>query len=136
MNNQVILIGNAGRDAELGYTANSLPLLKFSIAVTERYKEQEKTIWVRCTAFNKLAEAYAQRIKKGTQVLVEGKLDVNKWKDKTTGADKEMYSVIANTIRVIEKAPAGAYAQGGQTAQTSQAFGNFPPTMEEMDVPF
>lgn len=77
--NKVILLGRIGRIADLKYLENGTGVLSFSMAMNERWKDkegnkQEKTNWVNVTVWGKQAETVAQYFKKGSEILVEGKI--------------------------------------------------------------
>lgn len=77
--NKVILVGNLGKDPETTYTPNGLAIAKFSLATSEKRKNQsgdlvEKTEWHRITCFGKTAEIASQYLQKGRQVYIEGKI--------------------------------------------------------------
>jgi single-strand DNA-binding protein len=68
------------------YTPNGAAVCDFSVAVTRRFgsgdQRQEKTLWVRVSCWNKLAETANQYVRKGTQILVVGTIDLNVYLDK------------------------------------------------------
>ena len=83
--NKVILVGNLGRDPETRYTPDGSAITTVSIATTEVWKDksgekQEKTEWHRVVFFNrgnyKLGEIAGEYLKKGSQIYVEGKLQL------------------------------------------------------------
>jgi len=88
--NRVFLIGFAGKNAEVANTKNGTnKMANFSIATTDRWKDKntgermESSHWHRIVVFNnELAEFIGQRVKKGTMVMVTGKLMNRKWTDK------------------------------------------------------
>jgi len=92
--NRVTLIGNLGSDPEVRTLADGGTIVRFSIATSERWKDRhsgetrEQTEWHRVVIFNpglaKLAEQY---LRKGSKVLVEGKLRTSKWQDQS-GQDR------------------------------------------------
>ncbi|QES87524.1 single-stranded DNA-binding protein [Rhizosphaericola mali] len=67
-------IGNLGRDCQTN-EVNGRHVINFSIAHTERYKDQERTIWVECAYWTEKL-GIAPYLKKGTTVYVEGTPDV------------------------------------------------------------
>ncbi len=83
MSTQVTILGNTGRDVELRYTPQGLPVANFSVAsntVRNTPRGQEKkTDWYNVTAFGKQAETLAKYLQKGSQVLVRGKLSLSAW---------------------------------------------------------
>ena len=83
MSTQVTILGNTGRDVELRYTPQGLPVANFSVAsntVRNTPRGQEKkTDWYNVTAFGKQAETLAKYLQKGSQILVRGKLSLSAW---------------------------------------------------------
>jgi single-strand DNA-binding protein len=84
-----ILVGNLGRDPEMRYTPSGQAVTSFSVAVSEAYtsangEKVKKTIWFRVTAWGKQAENCNQYLKKGQQVLVDGRMSA----DPNTGGPK------------------------------------------------
>ena len=84
--NKVILIGHLGRDAETAYTASQIPVTKFSVATSSRWKDKqtgewkEETNWTNVTLWQ--GENVAPYLLKGTQLYVEGRLQTRSYEDK------------------------------------------------------
>jgi single-strand DNA-binding protein len=81
--------GNLGRDPEMRYTPSGQAVTSFSVASNRTYKSAagesvKETIWFRCSAWGKTAEICNQYLKKGSKVIVEGRLTP----DKATGGPK------------------------------------------------
>jgi len=77
--NQVTLAGNVGSINELRYTDSGTAVFGFSVAINSRYTNSageriEKTLWVRCTAWNAAAETLNQYLHKGDAILISGEL--------------------------------------------------------------
>jgi len=74
---KLIIIGNAGQDADLRYTPNGTPVVSFSVADNRRQKNGDQTltqtVWFRITAWEKLTEI-AKSIHKGDKLYIEGEL--------------------------------------------------------------
>ncbi len=85
---QMIIVGNVGRDPNLRYTQSGVPVCDFSVAVTRRFggkdggEKQEKTLWVKVTCWRNLGETANQYVRKGMQVMVVGTVDVSAYTDK------------------------------------------------------
>lgn len=83
MSTSISILGNTGREVELRYTPQGLPIANFSMASnTVRNTpegKQKKTDWFNVTAFGKVAETLARNLRKGSQILVQGKLTFNPW---------------------------------------------------------
>ncbi len=100
--NKVMLIGNAGRDAELRYTANGTAQSQFSLAVNFRRRGasgdwEEATEWFNIIVFGDQAERTSQYITKGKQLYVEGRLQTRSWDD-DAGQKHYRTEVIANQV--------------------------------------
>ena len=103
--NKVILIGNCGRDPEVRRTANGDPIVSFSIATSESWRDKatgekkEKTEWHNITIFNealgKIAEQY---VKKGSKVYLEGQLQTREYTDKD-GNQRKTSEVVLQRYR-------------------------------------
>jgi single-strand DNA-binding protein len=86
--NRVTLMGFTGRAPELRRTQGGKPVTTFSVATTERYRDQSsgqwvdgKTEWMNIVVWGEQAERAAREIVKGDLVSVEGKLRTRKWTD-------------------------------------------------------
>ena len=105
--NKIIVIGNVGRDPELRYTANGKSMVQFSIATNYRYQRpdgewEEQTEWFRVIAWNQLAERVMERIQKGSQAYVEGRLQTRTWTGQD-GRDRKEIEIIANQILRLDR---------------------------------
>ena len=108
----VILVGNLGRDPEMRYTPSGQAVTNFSVAVNDDYTSSsgervKRTIWVRVSTWGKQAENCNQYLKKGSKVLVEGRLTVDQatggprvWTGQD-GQTRASYEVSASTVRFL-----------------------------------
>jgi len=92
--NKVILVGNLGRDPEVRMTQSGDKVANLSIATSERWSDrdgnrQERTEWHRVVIFGKVAEVAERYLRKGSKLLIEGKLQTRKWTDQ---AGQERYT--------------------------------------------
>lgn len=106
MINRVILVGNAGRDAEVKKLENGTAVAGFSLATSENYKDksdewQSITTWHNIVCWRHLAEKAGKDVKKGTQVYVEGKISVREYTDKD-GVVKRVTDIVANQILTFD----------------------------------
>ena len=98
--NKVILVGRLGAKPESKETANGLGA-RFSLATSESYTSKatnqkvEKTEWHNVVVWGKLAEIVIQYLDKGSMVYLEGKLETQKYQDKT-GQDRYITKVVLN----------------------------------------
>jgi len=83
--NIIILKGNLTKDIELRYTPSGLAVGKSSIAITDGFGDKQKTFFFDLTFFGKTAEMVNQHFRKGSQILIHGKLAQETWTDNQTG---------------------------------------------------
>lgn len=81
---RVILVGNLGRDPEMRYLPSGDPVVNFTVAVGRRRRGTDgnwvdETDWFRVNCFRRNAEVADQYLKKGSQVLVEGQLQIRQY---------------------------------------------------------
>jgi single-strand DNA-binding protein len=100
MVNKILLIGRLGKDPEMRSTANGMSVLNFSMATTEKYKNEVQTTWHRVIVWGKHAEAIYPYLKKGGLVYCEGKLIIRDYEDKS-GQKRQAVEVVAHTIRLL-----------------------------------
>ena len=106
--NKVMIIGNAGRDAELRYLANGTPQSLFSLAVNNRRKNkqtgeyEDETEWFNVIIFGDTAERISQYITKGKSIYVEGRLQTRTWDD-DQGQKHYKTEVIAQSVQLLGK---------------------------------
>lgn len=104
--NKVILVGNAGRDAEVRYLPSGVAVANVSIATTSRRKDKasgetvEDTQWHRVQFFDRLAEIAAEFIKKGKPVYIEGRLKYGKYTDQS-GVEKPTCDIVASELQLL-----------------------------------
>lgn len=103
--NKIQIIGHLGRDPEVRYLPNGDAVSNFSVATTEKWKnqageQQESTEWHRVTAFAKLAEIVGKYLKKGSQVYIEGKIQSRKYQDKD-GNEKVSVEIRASEMQML-----------------------------------
>jgi len=100
--NRVTLVGNLGQDPEVKSTQSGRSVCNLNIAVNEVWKDkqgqkQERTDWFRCTVWGDQGDNCAKFLKKGRQVLVEGKLQNRTWEDKD-GQKRYATDVVADRV--------------------------------------
>lgn len=105
--NKVILSGHLGKDTEYQVLENNTPVAKFSLATTEVYKDKNgqshsETDWHQVVVWRGLAELAHKYLKKGSQVLIEGKLKYRCYEDKS-GVKHYVTEVIAEELVMLDK---------------------------------
>lgn len=104
--NKIIILGRLGKEPELKYSKSGTAILNVTIATNDSYKDgdewKERTEWHSVVMFGKRAEAIAQYCKKGDQLLVEGKIQTQKWQDKD-GNDRYKTEIISREVEFFGK---------------------------------
>lgn len=135
--NRTILWGNIGRDPELKMSAGGTAVLKFSVATSERRKDQsgdwtEETEWHSCVCFGKRAEGLGSFLSKGASVLVEGKLRTSSWED-NNGQKRYKTEIVADEVKVTSKKGDRSSAPLRSTAPVSD---DLDLSLDDGDIPF
>jgi single-strand DNA-binding protein len=110
MVNKVILVGNAGRDAEVRSLPNGGKVASVNIATTERVYDsatqgyKDHTEWHSISFFGKIADVAEKYLKKGQQVYIEGKLRTRDWVD-DKGSTHYTTSIICDEMKLLGKKP-------------------------------
>lgn len=81
MINHMTLQGRLTRDPELRHTNSGVPVCSFTVAWSEKYKEQETKLFMPCTAWRATGEMVSRNFFKGKEIAVEGKLSTRDWTD-------------------------------------------------------
>jgi single-strand DNA-binding protein len=140
MYQQLTLVGNLGNDPEMRYTATGVPVTSFSVATSRVWtnqegQRQEKTVWFRVTAWQKLAETASQYLSKGRQVLVIGELEEpDVWTDRE-GNQRASLQVRAFSIKFLGTR-ADAEGGGHNAGQSAPAASGAEPVANDEDIPF
>lgn len=105
MYNQITLVGNLGRDAELKEFEGDKCVATFSVATNESYKDkkgewQTLTTWHNVACWNQLARNIVDKFKKGQQVLIVGKQTYRDYEDKDK-VKRTFAEVIADKARLL-----------------------------------
>jgi single-strand DNA-binding protein len=134
---QLIIVGNVGKDAELSYTPQGIAVAKFSVAVSKvtgrGENKQEKTTWFRVTIWRERAENLSQYIKKGKKLMVIGEVDASAYTNKD-GQPTASLELTANDIRFLDsRSEDGGGGSGNYSGNRS---GNNTEYEEVGDIPF
>jgi single-strand DNA-binding protein len=103
--NKVFLMGNLCADVETR-SVGSATVGKLRLAVDDSFTSKsgekvDKAVFIDVDAWDKLADNCARMVGKGCSVLVEGKLQMDEWTDKTTGQKRNKLKVRADSIEFL-----------------------------------
>ena len=133
MFNKVVLVGNLTKDIELRYLPSGTAAARLSLANNRRYKKQDGTqadevCFIDVNLFNRTAEVANQYLKKGSQVLIEGRLVLESWTD-NTGVKRTKQSITAESMQMLGQ-PQKTQEQDKETQNASTPLG------EGEEIPF
>jgi single-strand DNA-binding protein len=133
--NKVTLMGNITNDPDLRYTPSGTAVISFGLATNRRYRKQNSDEWTDEPTFHNIviwrnAESLAKRIRKGTRLYLEGRIQTRSWED-NEGNKKYKTEVIAEEVVLIARYE-GANDQGGSST-AKDAAPSEPATSGEID---
>lgn len=108
MLNKVILDARLARDVELRYTQGGEAIATLNLANSEKTKKKdgssyEKVVFVECKLFGRIAEVANQYLKKGSRVLIEGKLNLETWEK--NGVKHYKHNVLGTGLTMLDSNP-------------------------------
>ncbi len=133
---KVVIAGNLTRDPELRTTTGGSNVCGFSVAVNRVYRDssgeqKESVSFFDCSAWNKLGETINQYAKKGTGVLISGRLEQRSWEDKATGQKRSRVEIVVEDFNFI----GNARDNGDGGASSSSAAVDMPESSVPDDIP-
>jgi single-strand DNA-binding protein len=136
--NKVILLGNLTRDPELRYTPKGTAIAKIGLAVnrvwtSESGEKKEEVTFVDVDVFGRTAENVGQYMRKGSPILIEGRLRLDTWEDKQTNQKRSKLGVVAETVQFLSSNRSGEGAPSERPARPVAA--KPPATVDDADGP-
>jgi single-strand DNA-binding protein len=133
--NKAIVIGNLTRDPELRSLPSGIKVCTFSLATNRVWKDkngarQESADYHNIVVFGRQAETVAQYMKKGSSILIEGRMQTRSWDDKTSGEKKYRTEIVADRTQF---GPKGG-STGGNVGTTSAGSKGPASQSEEVDA--
>ena len=148
--NLVSLIGRAGRDPEVRYFESGTMVVNLTLAVNA-YKCDEAPDWFNLEIWGKQAQVAADYVRKGSQFAVYGRINQQKWTDRTSGEEKSKWVVTVDRLELlgskreseigdqpqpsVQPAPATRSAAPAPAAQQTWT-GNASSSVSDDDIPF
>lgn len=117
MYNKVIMIGNLTRDIELRYLPSGIAIAKSAIATTHRYSGQngekkEEVCFLDFNVFGKGAEILNQYVKKGSKVMLEGRLVFEQWQA-NDGTNRNRHTLRVDEFKFLDSKNDSMNMSGG-----------------------
>lgn len=118
MYNKLVVLGNLTKDIELKFLPSGSAVAKSSIATTHKYKSQsgeqrEEVCFLEFTIFGKGAEIANQYLKKGSKVLLEGRLTFEQWTAQD-GTNRSKHSLRVDEMKMLDSKPQDSQSQKPQ----------------------
>ena len=138
MYQKIIIAGNLGRDPEMRYTPSGQAVTNFSVATNRQYTASDgqlvkETTWFRISAWGRLAETCNQYLKRGSKVLIEGRLNADPQSGgprvytRQDGSSGASFEITADTVRFLSTRAEDESYQASAPASSQ---------MEDDDIPF
>ncbi|PIE86167.1 MAG: single-stranded DNA-binding protein [Bacteroidia bacterium] len=135
--NKAILIGNVGRDPEVQYVKEDVPVARFTLATSETYRDKNgekitNTEWHNIVVWRGLAKVVEQYVKKGDPLYIEGKITTRSY-DKD-GVTKYFTEIVVNNMQMLGKAAAGSFERKEEPTQVRKEEPTSKPEQDTYDV--
>ena len=123
--NKVFLIGNLTRDPELRVTPKGTAICSFGLAVNRQYRDEsgtarDETTFVDIEAWGKQADLVARYLAKGAPAMIEGRLKLDEWTDKTSGQKRHRLKVVLENVQFLGARSNGTPAEVREVEQVSR----------------
>jgi|SaaInlStandDraft_4_1057021.scaffolds.fasta_scaffold41528_2 single-strand DNA-binding protein len=150
MYQKMVIAGNLGRDPEMRYTPSGQAVTNLNVATNRQYtsnsgEKVKETTWFRVSVWGKQAESCNQYLRKGSKVLVEGRMNQDPatggprvWTG-NDGSPRASFEITAQTVRFLSSRGEDQTAGGGQSSGSGSDYGqggdNMMPPPDD-DIPF
>ena len=137
MYNKTILAGNLTRDIEIKYTQGGSAIGNTGLATTRKFKsatgeQKEEVLFIDLAFFGRTAEIANQYLRKGSKVLVDGRLKLDSWTAQD-GSKRSKHSVTVETLQMLDSK--GEAHPMPEPKQDDRCYSNPNPTYEKSSVP-
>lgn len=140
---KAIIAGNITRDPELRSTPSGNSVCSFSVAVNRVYRDangenKEDVSFIDCSAWGKLGEMIANYAKKGSGVLVSGRLSQRTWEDKNGGGKRSRVEIVVEDFNFTGSAnrEGGSNYSASSNEVSNDVPDDIPEEIDLSDVPF
>mgnify|MGYP000444328810 CR=1 FL=1 len=133
--NKVILAGRLVRDPELRYTQTGKAVASFTLAVNRRFShnnDQQTADFIPIVVWDKLAEICSKHLFKGSQILVEGRMQIRSY-DAQDGSKRYVTEVITQELEFMGTKPTVVTTENKPLSTQAQSFSEVP---EDEEIPF
>ena len=132
MYNKVVLVGNLTRDIELRYSQSGMAIAKTAIATSRKFtsngEKKEEVMFIDLTFFGRSGEVANQYLRKGSKILVDGRIQFDQWVDQN-GGKRSKHSIAVESMQMLDSKGDNQNAGGSQSnynaPQQQQAQGGY-----------
>ena len=135
MVNKTIIQGRIVRDVELRRTNSGTAVASFTIAWSEKYKEQERKLFLPCVAWGNQAEFVTKWFPKGSELVAEGYLTARHWQDKN-GNNRETIELTVDRIHFCGAKKESGANQSENYNALNERMGGFVEDDSDDSLPF
>ena len=138
--NKVFLYGNLGKDPEVTFLNSGSAVCKFPIATSRRFKKGEEWVeestWHNIVVWGKRGETCGEKLRKGSTVLIEGRIQQRSWENKETGKKQYATDIVADQVTFASGY--GKNDDSGSKRQSSRRRNDEPSEIpgDDGDLPF
>lgn len=123
--NKALIYGNLTRDPEMRALPSGIKVASFSVATNRVYKDQngvkkEQADFHNIVAFGRQGELVGEYLRKGSGVMIEGRIQTRSWDDKD-GQKKYRTEIVADRIQFGPRSSGGSSYSGGNSGASNQA---------------
>lgn len=135
---KAIIAGNVTRDPEMRATPSGAQACNFTIAVNRTFRggdgeQQEQTSFIDCVAWGRSGETIAQYVKKGSGLIVSGRIEQRSWEDKTSGQKRSRVEIAVDDFSFVGGGDgANGGSRGGSSSYSSSRSSAKPAASEEV----
>jgi len=121
--NKVILVGHVGKDPEVQYIKEDVPVAKFTLATSETYRTKQgdkvtNTEWHNIVVWRGLAKVVEQWVKKGSQLYLEGKITTRSYEK--DGQTKYFTEIVVNNLEMLGKSQGNGSTSSNTSPQQTE----------------
>ncbi|TVP75879.1 MAG: single-stranded DNA-binding protein [Puniceicoccaceae bacterium] len=140
--NKVILLGNLTRDPETRVTANELTICKLGLAVSRAYstrdgERREETTFVDVDAFGRQAEVITKYLRKGSPIMIEGRLRLDQW-ETSDGQKRNKLCVVLENFQFVggrDDSSSGGHSGSSSSSENSDGYEQSSPPTRQSKAP-
>ena len=138
--NSVTLVGNVTRDPELRYTPGGTAVCEVGLAVNRTWfnkatnQKEESCVFVDCTLWAKTAETAGQYVRKGSPLLIHGRLELDQWEDKATGQKRSKLKVVGEQMQML--GGKGGSDQSSNQSSAGESSQEVDDILDDAETPF